>query len=494
MAAARVDRNEKKKKKKRDQNDRGCPDVARGIEPQASNVAAAAGIAAPTAAPVAAPTEAAPAVAEPSPAVVKHTEEASGTRQKKSNNKKEKKMKRKRGGGQENDGTDRGAEDQASRLAAAAAVKTNSTTTPGRALKAIVDGPGNTIEGDILSVDKASQGEKPAKKRRKKGKHPPSAVPPVRPPLVAKPFPEPAAAAPSNGVGSASPPALLCTGKVDEYQPTSGEQSAGKGAGDRRGRSSPQGNSSRAKKKKDRRARLFRPGGGSIHPQGGRITGSKSTGDDTSDKDNHNDSNRGDNHNNNVNNVNNIDNDQAEDEALEGVVHGGAMFLVDARRRVFSTQRNERGDLVKVGRFDDDRGEVVLEKRLQTSDGNPPEARVGVGAVSEAGAGVEALGTAAKALSKRPTSAEMDKGTTSGVSQGGSVAGGSATTVGGAKTEVVRSGKKKKKKKKKKKTETGVVGEDGAVAGDGEENAGGGKLPGAGPRDVVEYPFEVEVR
>ena len=181
------------------------------------------------------------------------------------------------------------------------------------------------------------------------------------------------------------------------------------------------------------------------------------------------------------------DDNELEDNPLEGVIHDGAMFLVDARRRVFSAQRDERGDLVKVGHFDDDRGEVFLDTRLQTTNGNTaealPEARV------------TTSGAAAEALSTPPTSADLDTGAASEVLQGGRIAGGDgATVVDGPETEAAGGGKKKKKKKKKRKTRAGIAGEDGAEAGYSKESASGGEVPEAGPRDVFEYPFEVEVR
>ncbi|CAN0336873.1 unnamed protein product, partial [Laminaria digitata] len=125
------------------------------------------------------------------------------------------------------------------------------------------------------------------------------------------------------------------SGDQSARKPISGEQSGRNRTGDRCGQSGSQGSRSSAKKVKDRRSRsLSRRGGDRLDasdlPRGGGIAGSENTDEG-----------------NNDNNINN-NNSNTEDDPLEGVMHDGAMFLVDPRRRVFSAQRDERGDLVKV--------------------------------------------------------------------------------------------------------------------------------------------------
>lgn len=136
--------------------------------------------------------------------------------------------------------------------------------------------------------------------------------------------------------------------------------------------------------------------------------------------------------------------DSHESSTLEGIFHEGAMYLVDVRRRVFSAQRDEQGNLVQVGTFDDDRGKVVIivKPTLDApTNGNSSLAVAVKGAVPSKGA---------------PDN----------------------TSVSGAAGSRIDN---KTKNKGKKEAGAGVRGEE------------EGDATGTTAGNVVEYPFEVEV-
>lgn len=154
------------------------------------------------------------------------------------------------------------------------------------------------------------------------------------------------------------------------------------------------------------------------------------------------------------------DNDD-ESPVLEGIVHDGAMYLVDARRRVFSAQRDERGGLVEVGTFDDKCSKVTM---TEEKEGPPPSDSPAKKNASLAGA---AAAAEAGLLSSPPSTSHCDPATATDTIEAGN-------------------GKKKKKKKKKRKKKKGTAADSsGDVATAVGEEA---------ERVVVEYPFEVEVR
>lgn len=152
------------------------------------------------------------------------------------------------------------------------------------------------------------------------------------------------------------------------------------------------------------------------------------------------------------------DDDRDGSSSLEGVMHEGTMYLVDKRKRVFSTQRDALGELLQVGRFDDGAGSgggggVVL---TTVASDSPPTAAVAEpdGMVREQGEGGRGTGHAA---------------------------------------EKAEDGKKKKKKKKKKKGSTDVKEEAATVVVSGGRGAAAAADAGTAV-EAVEYPFEVEVR
>lgn len=150
--------------------------------------------------------------------------------------------------------------------------------------------------------------------------------------------------------------------------------------------------------------------------------------------------------------------DDDESPFLEGIVHDGAMYLVDAQRRVFSAQRDEQGGLVEVGTFDDKCSKVIMIEQ----EGSPPS-----DSPANNNASLEGAAAAAEAglLSSPPSTSHRDPTTTP-----------DATEAGNGKA------KKKKKRKKKKGTAAGSSGDVAASVGAEAESV------------VVEYPFEVEVR
>ncbi|CBJ33721.1 conserved unknown protein [Ectocarpus siliculosus] len=149
------------------------------------------------------------------------------------------------------------------------------------------------------------------------------------------------------------------------------------------------------------------------------------------------------------------DNDN-ESPVLEGIVHDGAMYLVDARRRVFSAQRDEQGGLVEVGTFDDKGGKVIMIEE----EGSPPSDSPANNNASLAGA---AAAAEAGLISSPPSALHRDPATKT-----------DATEAGNGKA------KKKKKRKKKKGTAAGSSEDVAASVGAEAESV------------VVEYPFEVE--
>ncbi|CAN0163083.1 unnamed protein product, partial [Ectocarpus fasciculatus] len=152
------------------------------------------------------------------------------------------------------------------------------------------------------------------------------------------------------------------------------------------------------------------------------------------------------------------DNDE-ESPVLEGVVHDGAMYLVDARRRVFSAQRDEQGGLVEVGTFDDKCSKVIMIEEV----GSPPSDSPAKKNASLAGAAAAAAAAEAGLLSSPPSTSHRDPATTPDAAEAGN-------------------GKKKKKKKRKKKK--------GAAAGSSGDVAS--SVGAEAESVVVEYPFEVE--
>lgn len=126
--------------------------------------------------------------------------------------------------------------------------------------------------------------------------------------------------------------------------------------------------------------------------------------------------------------------EENQTETVEGVLHEGVMYLVDNRKRVFSVQRDARGELVQVGIFDTARGGVVVEVIADSAE------------------------MAASAKKADDGNTDADK----------------------------TNGNKQKKKKKEKKGSSQE-----ATAGGRERGLerAAGKAVG-----VVEYPFEVEVR
>ncbi|CAM9722968.1 unnamed protein product [Ectocarpus sp. 4 AP-2014] len=149
------------------------------------------------------------------------------------------------------------------------------------------------------------------------------------------------------------------------------------------------------------------------------------------------------------------DNDD-ESPVLEGIVHDGAMYLVDARRRVFSAQRDEQGGLVEVGTFDDKCSKVIMIE----DEGSPPSDSPANNNASLAGA---AAASEAGLISSPPSTSHRDPATKT-----------DATEAGNGKA------KKKKKRKKKKGTAAGSSGDVAASVGAEAESV------------LVEYPFEVE--
>ncbi|CAN0523488.1 unnamed protein product [Ectocarpus sp. 12 AP-2014] len=132
------------------------------------------------------------------------------------------------------------------------------------------------------------------------------------------------------------------------------------------------------------------------------------------------------------------------------------MYLVDARRRVFSAQRDEQGGLVEVGTFDDKCSKVIMIK----SEGSPPSDSPANNSASIAGA---AAAAEAGLVSSPPSTSHRDPASTP-----------DATEAGNGKA------KKKKKRKKKKGAAAGSSGDVAASVGAEAESV------------VVEYPFEVE--
>ncbi|CAM9786427.1 unnamed protein product [Pylaiella littoralis] len=140
--------------------------------------------------------------------------------------------------------------------------------------------------------------------------------------------------------------------------------------------------------------------------------------------------------------------DNYESPALEGIFHNGAMYLVDARRRVFSAQRDGQGNLVEVGTFDDGRGKVVMIG--QPPSGGPPD-------------GTTSLAVAVEGVV--PSEGAPDSTGFSGP------AGSSSSS---------SSSNKKTKNKGKKEAEAGVL----------EEEKEG--VAGTETGNIIDYPFEVE--
>lgn len=157
-------------------------------------------------------------------------------------------------------------------------------------------------------------------------------------------------------------------------------------------------------------------------------------------------------------------------ENLEGVMHAGSMYLVDARRRVFATERDERGHLRQVGTFDDHSGGVVF---LPLPD---PSGDQGMQTEAET-----ALWTD-DATARGDVRNELSTG---GSSKGGEVTG-------------KRERKKQKKKKNHDEGDGGVAGQLPAGPGmRGPRERGNGRSLGVVPEEVVpeivKYPFEAEV-
>ncbi|CAB1111061.1 unnamed protein product [Ectocarpus sp. CCAP 1310/34] len=148
--------------------------------------------------------------------------------------------------------------------------------------------------------------------------------------------------------------------------------------------------------------------------------------------------------------------DDDESQVLEGIVHDGAMYLVDARRRVFSAQRDEQGGMVKVGTFDDKCSKVIMIEQ----EGSPPTDSPANNTASLAGA---AAAAEAGLVSPPSSTSHRDPAPTP-----------DATEAGNGKA------KKKKKRKKKKGAAAGSSGDVAASVGAEAESV------------VVEYPFEVE--
>lgn len=140
-------------------------------------------------------------------------------------------------------------------------------------------------------------------------------------------------------------------------------------------------------------------------------------------------------------------------DTLEGIMHGGQMYLVDTKRRVFSIERDDSGEPLQVGTFDDVQRVVVFLKQEACS--SPTRG-----------------GSGGERVTHEPSVAVTD----------------------GAEVGKTRSKQSKKKGK--------AGGKEDREEGEG--GSGGGKwdvetittsvLGGRGLRNAVDYPFEVEVR
>ena len=156
------------------------------------------------------------------------------------------------------------------------------------------------------------------------------------------------------------------------------------------------------------------------------------------------------------------------EETVEGVVHEGAMYLVDSRKRVFSSERDDRGEPVQVGVLDEHRGLVL--------DASPSK---------------DVVAFAAAAVTATIDATAV--GNTCNNTQRTAV-----------KSETKPSKKKNKNKKRKRRVESGEASAGGTVGAtdgggepeDGVKRTASGKssVPVDKPSKVVDYPFEVEVR
>lgn len=316
----------------------------------------------------------------------------------------------------------------------------------------------NNVDRCSVAIDGA-KGPNKGKRRR-------SARPPLSPTATAV-----EATKTADDVGVACPPALACTSKVAEYTASSiSGDVRGSGSADRDGGIA---NIPRRRDKRKNRTRPWSPcpenasnGRTSRHDKT-KGTEAKDADDKAVPGESTNDS----------------DNDGV---AVEGVMHDGAMYLVDARRRVYSAERDNRGDLVQVGVFSDDRGEVVLEAPSSTKGNAERKEAKGVEALLRSATNdPPAAGRAMQALLDCSTAA------------GGAEVGGTET---GAKHKSKKRKRKKKKRGKQEKNGEGRCGGEhdggaGAVKDSAylKNSAEDGGVSGRGAEDLVEYPFEVEV-
>ncbi|CAM9401002.1 unnamed protein product [Choristocarpus tenellus] len=169
---------------------------------------------------------------------------------------------------------------------------------------------------------------------------------------------------------------------------------------------------------------------------------------------------------------------------MEGVMHKGEMLLVDSRRRVFSGVRDDKGDLVQVGIFEE--GGVVMHQEPFASDGvtRPCDSNLHDGRVrclsdledSLKGRGKE-VPLVTKRSKKKKSRKKNKKDKKPGVVDVSSESGRDTTKEGDKSTG-----------------STGTTGvKEGCLGGNkGECNGQGRSEEVSTVPEVVEYPFEVE--
>lgn len=211
---------------------------------------------------------------------------------------------------------------------------------------AVGAGLGATCVGNDDNEPRTTSGSKRRKKKGQGGKR-------QRPAMAAAATASITTACGTPGAGAAVSsqplPTLACTGKVAEYAAIGGSTTAPPPASVERETSSQSTKKKKKKKaKKDKRDKKGRaePSCHVTHtpPSVPGRAGENASFNETHD---HADASSGSKHDSNRHD---------DDPVLEGIVHDGTMYLVDAAKKVFSAQRDEGGNLVEVGTYD---GEAV---------------------------------------------------------------------------------------------------------------------------------------
>lgn len=151
------------------------------------------------------------------------------------------------------------------------------------------------------------------------------------------------------------------------------------------------------------------------------------------------------------------DDDISLEETLEGIVYEKLMYLVDSRRNVFSAERNARGEPVRVGVLDE-QGRVVLQVS-QSNDADTPAT------TNDSSTSKDAV----KRIQRKPKKKKKKKKRSVGTEETAAAAAAATATVNGA--------------------------DDGETERGGARGTIGSSLaPREKPIEIVDYPFEVEVR